>query len=182
METVELALPEVRLLRPNVYEDERGYFSMTFSARDFGQLGLPAAFVQHNLSRSRRGTLRGVHYQLQHSQGKLVRCVHGQVFDVAVDLRRSSPTAGRWVGQHLTDERPELLWIPPGFGHGFYVLSEWADVAYDVTDYYSPEAERTVRWDDPTLGIEWPLAANEPPLLSAKDSAGVSYDQAELYD
>jgi len=175
------AIPEVVVIEPIVREDSRGFFVETWHASRYAVAGLPATFVQDNYSGSVRGVLRGLHYQLRHPQGKLVRVVHGSVFDVAVDLRRSSPTFGRGVGVELTAEGHRQLWIPPGFAHGFYVTSERADLTYKCTDYYAAEDERTLRWDDPDLAIAWPLAAGPPPILSPKDLAGLPLADAEVY-
>jgi dTDP-4-dehydrorhamnose 3,5-epimerase len=159
-------LPEVLLLTPQVFGDDRGFFLETYSERDFAAAGITARFVQDNQSRSKRGVLRGLHYQLEHPQGKLVRVTRGKIFDVAADIRAGSPTFGKWVGVALDDEKRQAIWIPPGFAHGFCALSEEADVAYKATDFYTPSAERGVRWDDPLLGIQWPV---EEPILSEKD-------------
>lgn len=173
-------LPDVKLIEPAVFRDERGFFFESWNARTLAQSGIDAAFVQDNHSRSRRGVLRGIHYQLRHPQGKLVRVVAGEVFDVAVDLRRSSPTFGRWAGMLLSAENQRLLWVPPGFGHGFVVLSETADFLYKTTDYYHPEDERTLLWNDPAVGIAWPFEGT--PVLARKDAAGVRLAEAEVYD
>ena len=154
----------------------------TFHARGFKEFGLPEKFVQDNHSGSRQGILRGLHYQIRQAQGKLVRAVVGEIFDVAVDIRRSSPSFGQWVGTSLSGENRQQLWIPPGFAHGFYVLSEWAEVIYKVTDYYAPEWEKTLLWNDPEIGIEWPLIEGKPPILSDKDARGKSLSEAELFD
>jgi dTDP-4-dehydrorhamnose 3,5-epimerase len=182
MQVVPTALPEVLLIEPQVFADERGFFLETYQADKYAAAGVRAAFVQENLSGSRGGVLRGLHYQVRHAQGKLVRVAAGQVFDVAVDLRRSSPTFGRWVGAYLGAEERRQIWIPPGFAHGFYVVSAWAEVAYKVTDWYRPEWERTLRWDDPAVGVRWPHAGPEPPLLSPKDARGQSLADADLFD
>ncbi|MFZ6049015.1 dTDP-4-dehydrorhamnose 3,5-epimerase [Pseudomonas sp. CR3202] len=175
------ALPEVLILEPTVFGDERGFFFESFNARAFeAATGLKREFVQDNHSRSQRGVLRGLHYQLQQAQGKLVRVVQGEVFDVAVDVRRSSPTFGRWVGVHLSAENKRQLWVPEGFAHGFLVLSDYAEFLYKTTDYYAPEHERSIRWDDPDLAIDWPLA--EAPQLSAKDKAGVNFKDADVFE
>jgi dTDP-4-dehydrorhamnose 3,5-epimerase len=173
-------IPDVILIRPKVFRDDRGFFLESFQARKYAQAGIPA-LVQDNLSGSWGGVLRGLHYQVRHPQGKLVSVLDGKIFDVAVDLRRSSPTFGRWVGAYLSAEDRSQLWVPPGFAHGFYVVSAWAEVAYKVTDFYSPEWERTLRWDDPALNIRWPLAGNGPPTLSAKDAQGRAFAEAELF-
>lgn len=181
MKATPTAIPEVLLLEPKVFGDERGFFMETWQRRTFASLGIDHDFVQDNHSRSARGTLRGLHYQLRQPQGKLVRVTLGAVFDVAVDLRRSSPTFGRWVGEELSEENRRMLWVPPGFAHGFYVLSERAEFQYKCTDYYAPEHERSLRWDDPELAIEWPLL-EAAPLLSAKDREGALLAEADLYD
>jgi dTDP-4-dehydrorhamnose 3,5-epimerase len=175
------AIPEVVVIEPIVREDARGFFLETWHAARYADAGLPATFVQDNHSGSARGVLRGLHYQLTRPQGKLVRVVHGAVFDVAVDLRRSSPTFGRWVGVELTAEGHRQLWIPPGFAHGFYTTSERADLTYKCTEYYAAGDERTLRWDDPDLAIGWPLDPARPPILSPKDLAGLPLADAELY-
>jgi len=175
------AIPEVILIEPRLFGDSRGFFMETWQAKKFAEVGIDLSFVQDNHSRSTKGTLRGLHYQLHQPQGKLVRVLAGTIFDVAVDLRRSSPNFGRWLGITLTAESPAMLWVPPGFAHGFYVLSESADFFYKCTDYYAPEHERTILWNDPTLRIDWPLAPGETPLLSGKDSAGSSFADAEVY-
>lgn len=182
MEFVATSLPDVLLVKPRVLADSRGEFMEVYEARKFAAANVPFAFVQDNQSRSRQGTLRGLHYQIRQPQGKLVRVLSGEVFDVAVDLRRSSPNFGQWASAVLSAENRLMLWIPPGFAHGFYVRSEWADVLYKVTDHYAPEWERTLLWGDPLLGIPWPLVDGEPPLLSAKDAAGSPLGSAECYD
>ncbi len=169
------------LLIPRVHGDQRGFFAETFRQEAFEAVCGPYRFVQDNHSGSRRGILRGLHYQVRHTQGKLVRAVAGEVFDIAVDLRRGSPYFGRWVGVSLSAESKLQLWIPPGFAHGFYVLSEWAEVFYKTTDYYAPEWERGLRWDDPALGIEWPLPEGTAPLLSAKDENNPCLADAETF-
>ncbi len=174
-------IPDVLMIEPRVFGDQRGFFMETYQARQFAAHGLTVEFVQDNHSGSRRGTLRGLHYQIQQAQGKLVRVVVGEVFDVAVDLRRSSPTFGRWVGERLSAENRRQLWVPPGFAHGFYVLSEWAEIIYKASEYYAPQFERTLLWNDPAVGIEWPLLDGEGVLLSAKDQAGLSLAQVETY-
>ncbi|MDH4584221.1 dTDP-4-dehydrorhamnose 3,5-epimerase [Pseudomonas sp. BN415] len=181
MNVITTALQDVLILEPRVFGDERGFFFESFNARTFAEAtGVEREFVQDNHSRSQRGVLRGLHYQLQQAQGKLVRVVEGEVFDVAVDIRRSSPTFGRWVGVHLSAENKRQLWVPEGFAHGFVVLSEYAEFLYKTTDYYAPEHERCIRWDDPDLVIDWPLA--EAPQLSAKDKAGVNFKDADLFE
>jgi dTDP-4-dehydrorhamnose 3,5-epimerase len=180
MRFVPSEIPEVLLIEPQVFGDSRGFFMETWHAEKFAAAGLDLHFVQDNHSKSVQGTLRGLHYQIRKPQGKLVRVISGEVFDVAVDLRKSSPFFGRWVGEILSAENKKMLWVPPGFGHGFYVLSPEAEFVYKCTELYAPEHERCIRWDDPELGIAWPLLA-QAPLLSAKDLAGVSLAAAELY-
>jgi dTDP-4-dehydrorhamnose 3,5-epimerase len=181
MRATRLALPEVILLQPRVFGDHRGQFFESFNARAFGEAtGLDVNFVQDNHSYSKAQVLRGLHYQIKQAQGKLVRVISGAVFDVAVDLRRSSPSFGRWVGALLSAEVKDILWVPPGFAHGFYVLSEGAEFLYKTTDYWAPEFERTLLWDDPALGIAWPLSGE--PILNAKDAAGQPLAHAEVYE
>jgi dTDP-4-dehydrorhamnose 3,5-epimerase len=175
------AIPEVLLVQPVVHGDQRGFFVETWHDARYGAAGILGPFVQDNHSRSVRHTLRGLHYQVARPQGKLVRVALGAVFDVAVDLRCSSPTFGHWVGVVLSEENHHQLWVPPGFAHGFYVLSERADVIYKCTALYAAELDRAVRWDDPQLGIEWPLTGAAPPLLSAKDAAAPGLPDAEVY-
>jgi dTDP-4-dehydrorhamnose 3,5-epimerase len=182
MEWVPTAIPDVILIQPKVFADDRGYFLESFQAQRYAQAGITGPMVQDNLSGSRKGVLRGLHYQVQKPQGKLVSVLTGKVFDVAVDLRRSSPTLGRWVGTYLSAEDHKQLWVPPGFAHGFYVVSPWAEVAYKVTAYYSPECERTLKWDDPGLNIAWPLIDGRPPTLSAKDAQGRLLRDAEQFE
>ena len=171
------------ILEPKVFGDARGFFMESYNRRDFaGATGLNLDFVQDNHSRSRRGVLRGLHYQIKQPQGKLVRVVRGAVFDVAVDIRRSSPTFGRWAGTELSEDNQRQLWIPPGFAHGFLVLSESADFLYKATDWYAPEHERSIAWDDPAIGVEWPLQDIGTPLLSDKDRAAPALAQAEVFD
>ncbi len=154
----------------------------TYREELFAKAGIPTNFVQDNHSGSQRGTLRGLHYQICHSQGKLLRAISGEIFDVTVDLRRRSPTFGKWVGVVLSAENKRQIWVPEGFAHGFYVISEWAEITYKVTDYYAPEYERSLKWDDPQLSIDWPLVDGQPPILSARDAKGVQLKQAELYE
>jgi len=171
MNVVNTAIPDLLILEPRVFGDARGFFMESFNARAFQEAtGLDVDFVQDNHSRSTRGVLRGLHYQIQQPQGKLVRVVRGSVFDVAVDLRKGSPTFGKWDGVELSEDNNRQLWIPPGFAHGFLVTSESADFLYKTTDYYAPEFERSLAWNDPAVGVEWPLTGE--PLLSAKDVAG----------
>lgn len=175
------AIPDVLIVKPMMFTDARGFFMEAYQARDFAAAGIEGTFVQDNQSRSRRGTLRGLHYQIRHPQGKLVRVLAGEVFDVAVDLRRSSSTYGRWVGLRLSAEEQQQLWIPQGFAHGFYVTSEWAEVLYKTTDFYAAEWERTLRWDDPAVGIDWPIQGGRP-VLSDKDAQGATLAEAEAFD
>jgi dTDP-4-dehydrorhamnose 3,5-epimerase len=173
-------LPEVLILEPQVFGDDRGFFLESYNRRAFAEAtGTDIAFVQDNHSRSARSVLRGLHYQLKQAQGKLVRVVAGEIFDVAVDLRRSSPSFGRWMGQHLSAQNKRILWVPAGFGHGFLALSEFAEVLYKTTDYYAPEHERCVLWNDPDIGVDWPLAGE--PLVSDKDRRGMPLKLAETY-
>lgn len=175
-------LPDVILVQPRVFEDGRGSFFETYREDRFFQSGIDANFVQDNHSASTKGVLRGLHYQIYQPQGKLMRVVVGEVFDVAVDLRRSSPTFGRWVGALLSAEKKNQLWVPPGFAHGFYVMSEQAEILYKATDYYAPQWERCLLWNDPALGIDWPIINGELPFLSAKDAQGSLLSAAETYD
>jgi dTDP-4-dehydrorhamnose 3,5-epimerase len=175
------AIADVVVIDPVVHEDARGFLMETWQERRFHNAGIDARFVQDVHSRSSRSTLRGLHYQIGRPQGKLIRVVRGEVYDVAVDLRRTSSTYGQWVGEYLSAENRRLIWIPPGFAHGFLVLSDTADFEYRMTDYYAPEEERTILWDDPDIGIDWPLPEGTEPLLSAKDLAGVAFREAETY-
>ncbi|GAB4176897.1 MAG: dTDP-4-dehydrorhamnose 3,5-epimerase [Rhodocyclaceae bacterium] len=180
MKVIPTAIPDLLILEPEVFGDARGFFLETYNRRTLRDAaGIDAVFVQDNHSRSAKGVLRGLHYQLRHPQGKLVRASRGAVYDVAVDVRRSSASFGRAVGVELSDENKRMLWIPPGFAHGFLVLSETVDFFYKTTDFYSPGDERCIRWDDPGLAIPWPLAG--APLVSAKDAAGVPFGEAEVY-
>ena len=181
MNVVESDLAGVFRIKPAVHTDDRGYFMETWQARKFREAGINAEFVQDNFSQSSKGTLRGLHYQIKQPQGKLVRVVSGEVFDVAVDLRRSSANFGQWIGEILSAENKHQLWVPAGFAHGFLVLSDTAEFEYKCTDYYAPEFERSIRWDDPDIGIEWPLPAGEQPVLSAKDTAAPFLKGAETY-
>lgn len=180
MHIIQPAIPDVLILEPKVFGDERGFFFESFNARAFSEAtGLNPNFVQDNHSRSQRGVLRGLHYQVQQAQGKLVRVTAGEVYDVAVDLRRQSPTFGQWVGAHLSADNKRQMWVPEGFAHGFVVLSEFAEFLYKTTDYYAPAHERCIRWDDPKLAIDWQLQGE--PRLSAKDQQGAFFDDAELF-
>ena len=182
MNILPLEIPDVKVVEPRVHGDSRGYFLETWSKQKFDDAGIYYDYVQDNLSRSSQGILRGLHYQIQMSQGKLVRCTRGEVFDVAVDLRRSSDTFGKWVGILLSEENKRSIWIPPGFAHGFLVMSEIADFQYKCTDAYAPEHERTICWDDPDIGIVWPLEHGRIPVVSDKDNAGCSFKDAEVYE
>lgn len=180
MKVIETALPGVLLIEPRVFGDNRGFFMEVWNERAFAEADLDLRFVQDNHSRSQRGVLRGLHYQVRQPQGKLVRVVSGSVFDVAVDLRRSSPTFGKWVGYELSGDNKRMLWVPPGFAHGFLTLSDNVDFIYKCTDFYAPDDERCIVWNDADLGIEWPLGDIEP-HLSAKDRAGAPFALAETY-
>ena len=182
MNVIPTAIPDVKIIEPRVFGDERGFFMETWNARTFKELGIDAQFVQDNHSRSVKGTLRGLHYQIRQPQGKLVRVTSGEVFDVAVDIRRSSPTFGQWVGEYLSADNKCMLWVPPGFAHGFYVTSEQAEFQYKCTDYYAPDHERCIRWDDPDLKIRWPEAASEEVLVSAKDAEGAPFNTSQVYE
>jgi len=182
MEFVPTRLPDVMVIRPKVFEDARGFFMDTWHKQRFEQEGIDASFVQDSHSGSKAGTIRGLHYQIKKAQGKLIRVVKGEAFDVAVDIRRSSPDFGQWAGEVLSAENHKVIWIPPGFAHGFLVLSETAEFEYKCTDYYAPEHERTLQWDDPDIGIDWPLLEEEKPLLSDKDALGLPLKDAEVYD
>lgn len=179
MKAIPTAIPEVLLLEPKVFGDPRGFFYESWNRRTFAELGIAADFVQDNHSRSQKNVLRGLHYQIEHAQGKLVRASAGEVYDVAVDLRRASPTFGKWVSFTLSAENKRMAWIPPGFAHGFCVTSEAAEVLYKTTDYWSPAHERTLLWNDPQLAIPWPLAGE--PVLAAKDQAGRLLSEAETF-
>lgn len=175
------ALPEVVILEPKVFGDDRGFFFESFNQRDFQQAtGVDTPFVQDNHSRSAKGVLRGLHYQIQHPQGKLVRVAAGEVFDVAVDLRRSSPNFGKWVGVVLSAENKRQLWVPPGFAHGFVATSDVAEVLYKTTDYWHPEHERSLLWNDPTVAVQWPVSGT--PTLAAKDAAGKLFNDADMFE
>ncbi|MXN77565.1 dTDP-4-dehydrorhamnose 3,5-epimerase [Burkholderia sp. 4701] len=181
IEVTATSLPDVKVIEPKVFGDARGYFFESFNARDFAsQVQAGVEFVQDNQSRSARGVLRGLHYQLRHPQGKLVRVLEGEIFDVAVDLRKRSPTFGQWTGVRLSAENTRQLWVPAGFAHGFVVLSESAQVFYKTTDFWHPEHERSIVWNDPDIGIEWPI--DFEPVLAAKDAAGQRLADAECYE
>ncbi|MBS1217300.1 MAG: dTDP-4-dehydrorhamnose 3,5-epimerase [Proteobacteria bacterium] len=181
MNVLQTSLPGVVILEPKVFGDARGFFFESFNARTFAAVtGLMVDFVQDNHSRSRKNVLRGLHYQIKQPQGKLVRVALGEVFDVAVDLRKSSPTFGQWTGALLSAENKRMMWVPEGFAHGFLVISDSADFLYKTTDYYAPEHERCIAWNDPAIGIQWPLAG--APILAAKDAAGKRLQDAEAFD
>lgn len=181
MNVISTAIPEVLLIEPKVFGDERGFFFESFNARKFAELtGVTLGFVQDNHSRSAKNVLRGLHYQIKQPQGKLVRVVAGEVFDVAVDIRKNSPTFGQWAGFILSAENKRMAWVPPGFAHGFVVLSDYAEFLYKTTDYWSPEHERCILWNDPALAIDWPM--QESPQLSAKDREGLLLADAEVFE
>ena len=182
MKFIPTQVPDVLLIEPKIFSDERGFFMETYQAQTFALAGLVTPFVQDNHSRSCQGTLRGLHYQIRQAQGKLIRVVAGEIFDVAVDMRRSSPTFGKWVGLFISDRNKLQMWIPPGFAHGFLVMSDWADVVYKATDYYAPQWERTILWNDPDMGIEWPILEGKLPILSYKDAQGKQLSEAEVFE
>jgi dTDP-4-dehydrorhamnose 3,5-epimerase len=182
MKFIPTTIPDVLLIEPQIFGDERGFFLETYYAERYQAAGICADFVQDNHAGSRKGILRGLHYQSRQPQGKLMRVVIGEVFDVAVDLRRHSPTFGKWASATLSAQNKLQMWIPPGFAHGYYVLSDWAEIVYKTSDYYAPQWERTLCWDDPDIAIQWPLLNGEPPQLSAKDVHGVPFQQAEVYE
>jgi dTDP-4-dehydrorhamnose 3,5-epimerase len=179
MEFVPMRIPDVVLIKPTVFGDARGFFAETWQAQKFSAAGLPQTFVQDNHSHSGQWVLRGLHYQVRQTQGKLVRVSRGSVFDVAVDVRAHSPTVGQWVGAELSDANHHMLWVPPGFAHGFLTLTADVDFLYKCTEYYAREHERVIRWDDPAIGIEWPLPAGVRPQLSARDAHGTYFEEAE---
>jgi dTDP-4-dehydrorhamnose 3,5-epimerase len=179
MNIVKTEIPEVLIIEPKVFGDARGFFFESYNQKAMAEAGITATFVQDNHSRSAKNVLRGLHYQIQQPQGKLVRVVVGEVYDVALDVRKSSPTFGQWVGFNLSAENKRMAWIPPGFAHGFLVVSDYAEFLYKTTDFWAPQHERCIRWNDPDLGIEWPLQGE--PLLAAKDSAGVQLKDAEVF-
>ena len=180
MKVIPSTIPDVLILEPKVYGDERGFFFESYNEKVLGDMGITGPFVQDNHSRSAKNVLRGLHYQIKQPQGKLVRVVAGEVFDVAVDIRKSSPTFGKWAGFNLSAENKRMAWIPPGFAHGFLVLSEYAEFLYKTTDYWMPEYERCIRWNDTDLVVDWPLQGE--PVLSAKDQAGVALCSAEVFE
>ena len=182
MEFIPTVIPEVLLVEPKVFEDPRGFFMETYREDKFTTCGIPSRFVQENHSRSQKGVLRGLHYQIRQAQGKLVRVIAGEVYDVAVDIRRSSPTFGKWVGIILSAQNRKQIWVPEGFAHGFYVMSDFADIVYKVTDYYAPQWECGIQWNDPELGIEWPLVEGVPLVLSKKDREAKPLKDSELFN
>jgi dTDP-4-dehydrorhamnose 3,5-epimerase len=182
MQITATAIRDVKIIEPTVFGDERGFFMETWHKQRFADQGIESEFVQDNHSKSTRGILRGLHYQIEHAQGKLVRVIAGEVFDVAVDIRKQSTSFGQWVGVLLSSENKKMLWVPPGFAHGFYVTSDSAEFVYKCTDYYAPEHERCIAWDDPDLAIDWPLVDGQQPQLSAKDACGARLRDAEIFD
>lgn len=180
MEFIPLEIPDVILIKPKIFRDKRGFFFESWQKKHFSAAGLDLTFVQDNHSRSSKNVLRGIHYQIQQPQGKLIRAIVGEVFDVAVDLRKSSPTFGKWVSTILSADNFNMLWIPPGFGHGFIVTSDFAEFVYKATDYYAPAYERSIAWNDPEIAIDWPLNGAEP-ILSEKDRNGNLLKDAEVY-
>ena len=179
MNVIQTPLPGVLILEPKVFGDARGFFYESFNKKTLAPAGITAEFVQDNHSRSSQGVLRGLHYQIKQPQGKLVRVVAGEVFDVVVDIRKKSPTFGKWLGEHLSAENKRMLWVPPGFAHGFLVLSESAEFLYKTTDYWAPEFERTIMWNDPDLGVAWPI--QDEPQLSVKDKQGKPFKEGEVF-
>ena len=172
MKVIDTNIFDVKIIEPDVFGDERGFFMETWQQEKFDKLVAKRVFVQDNHSKSKKGILRGLHYQTENTQGKLVRVISGEVFDVAVDIRKDSPTFGQWVGEYLSSENKRQMWVPEGFAHGFYVTSDEAEFIYRCTDYYNPEAEKSIKWNDPTLKINWPITGNETPILSEKDKCG----------
>jgi len=182
MKFVRTSLPEVLIIKPTVFQDHRGFFMETYQEKKFAEAGIQNQFVQDNHTGSQQGALRGLHYQIRFPQGKLVKVIAGEIFDVAVDIRQSSPNCGKWVGVTLSSENKHQLWVPPEFAHGYYVVSEWAEVVYKTTDIYAPQWERTILWNDPGIGIEWPILPGTMPLLSEKDMRGKNLKDVELFD
>ncbi len=181
MKITPASIPDILLIESKVFEDDRGFFFESYQKERFAKAGIPFDFVQDNHSKSNYGTLRGLHYQIKQPQGKLVRVIAGKIFDVAVDIRKGSPTFGKWAGDYLSAENKKMLWVPSGFAHGFYVTSPEAEVLYKTTDYYAPQWERTIVWNDPTINIEWPLVGTIP-ILSPKDLGGTLLTEAELFE
>ncbi len=182
MQFTPLEIPDVILIEPTVFADERGFFLENYHKGQFSEAGISFDFVQDNHSKSKQGVLRGLHYQIRQAQGKLVRVIAGEIYDVAVDIRKSSVTFGKWIGAFISAEKKNQIWIPPGFAHGFYVVSEWAEVLYKTTDYYAPQWERTILWNDPALGITWPIQDTIPLMLSEKDDAGRALSDSEIFE
>ena len=182
MKFIKLEIPNLILIEPIIIADERGFFLESYQKRRFMDAGIPDEFVQDNHSSSGKNVLRGLHHQIRQAQGKLVRVIAGEIFDVAVDIRKSSPTFGNWVGVILSSENKKQLWIPPGFAHGFYVTSGYAEILYKVSDYYAPQWERTILWNDPEIDIQWPLNAGESPILSQKDKDGTPLSGAKIFN
>jgi dTDP-4-dehydrorhamnose 3,5-epimerase len=182
MQPIQTDIPDVIIIQPQIFGDQRGFFLETYNAKLFAALGITKPFVQDNHSGSFQGALRGLHYQLNQPQGKLIRVIVGEIYDVAVDLRRNSATFGKWVGVRLSAETKHQLWVPPGFAHGFYTLSDWAEVLYKVTDFYAPDWERTILWNDPDVGVNWPIPPESEPVLSEKDIKGVLFKDAVYYE
>ncbi|PTO65255.1 dTDP-4-dehydrorhamnose 3,5-epimerase [Vibrio splendidus] len=182
MKVIDTRIPDVKIIEPSVFGDERGFFMETWNQKQFEELvtGKPTRFVQDNHSKSKKGILRGLHYQTENTQGKLVRVVSGEVFDVAVDIRKNSPTFGQWIGVYISAENKRQLWVPEGFAHGFLVISESAEFVYKCTDYYNPKAEHSIKWNDPDIGIEWPITNGEEPLLSGKDKEGLPLSDSKV--
>ncbi len=182
MEIIETDIKDVKVLSPKVFGDARGFFMETWRENDFKEWVADVDFVQDNHSKSAQGVLRGLHYQIRHPQGKLVRVTSGEVFDVAVDIRKESPDFGKWVGVVLSEENKKMFWVPPGFAHGFYVISPVAEFVYKCTDYYAPDYEKSIIWNDPAINIQWPLVEGVTPQLSVKDEQGVSLENAEVFE
>ncbi|MBE5252425.1 dTDP-4-dehydrorhamnose 3,5-epimerase [Mixta mediterraneensis] len=182
MKVIDTKIADVKIIEPSVFGDERGFFMETWQQKKFEEMVCPRQFVQDNHSKSSKGILRGLHYQTENTQGKLVRVISGEVFDVAVDMRKSSPTFGQWVGEFLSAENKRQLWVPEGFAHGFLVTSDSAEFVYKCTDYYNPQAEHSLLWNDETIGIEWPIAKEKQPSLSNKDMNGVSFEKAIYFN
>ena len=178
----ELQITDIILIKPEIFTDPRGYFFEAYEEKKFVQSGIKLNILQQNQSGSKKGSLRGLHYQIEYTQGKLIRAIRGEIFDVAVDLRKSSETFGNWQGVYLNEDNKNQLWIPPGFAHGFLVTSDWAEIVYSTTDIYAPQYERTILWNDPQIGIEWPLMENETPILSDKDLNGTLLKNSELFE
>ena len=181
MKFIPTSLPDVLLIEPKVFQDERGFFLESYQKKNFSEAGIPFDFVQDNHSKSSQGVLRGLHYQIRQPQGKLVKVIAGEIFDVAVDIRKHSPTFGKWFGVNLSAENKQMLWVPVGFAHGFYVTSPQAELLYKATDYYAPQWERTIAWNDPSINIQWPIR-DEPPVLSPKDEEGNLFSEAEVFE